>query len=42
LVGGSSPKPIILRREAKIHIKEVAQRAKRVTQSQEGLTQAPH
>lgn len=38
---GSSPELRILNREAERHIEEVAQRAERVMQSQEGLTQAP-
>lgn len=41
LDGGSSPEPRILNREVERHTKEVAQRPERVTQSQEGLTQAP-
>ena len=38
---GYSPKPRILNRKAERHIKEATQWPERVTQSQEGLTQAP-
>jgi len=41
LARGSSLEPRILSKEVERHTEEAAQRAKRVTQSQEGLTQAP-
>lgn len=41
LARGSSSEPRILNRETKTHTEGSAQRAERVTQSQEGLMQAP-